>query len=154
MIKTKMFNAANKFSIIEEKEIVDFLFLHLEKFGDSEIDIKKAIDYAIEEYPTFGGFVLVSYENDMISGVVVVNKTGMKGYIPENILVYIATHKDLRGKGIGKHLMQETINHADGNIALHVEPDNPARFLYEKFGFTSKYIEMRYKRGDNSQNIT
>ncbi len=35
----------------------------------------------------------------------------------------------------------------DGDIALHVEPDNPARFLYEKYGFTNKYLEMRYKRG-------
>ena len=84
-------------------------------------------------------------END-ISGVVVVNQTGMKDYIPENILVYIATHKNFRGKGIGKGLMQKTIDVAEGNIALHVEPENPARFLYEKVGFSSKYIEMRYKK--------
>jgi [ribosomal protein S18]-alanine N-acetyltransferase len=51
----------------------------------------------------------------------------------------------MRGRGIGKHLMKETIKHAEGDIALHVEPDNPAGFLYEKVGFTSKYKEMRYK---------
>lgn len=79
-----------------------------------------------------------------MSCVVVVNQTGMKGYIPENILVYIATHNELRGKGIGKKMMLKAIEIADGNIALHVEPDNPARFLYEKIGFTSKYLEMRY----------
>ena len=49
----------------------------------------------------------------------------------------------MRGQGIGKKLMRDTIQMANGNIALHVEPDNPARFLYEKVGFTSKYIEMR-----------
>ena len=68
----------------------------------------------------------------------------MNGYIPENILVYIATHNELRGRGIGKMMMLKAIEIADGNIALHVEPDNPARFLYEKIGFTSKYLEMRY----------
>jgi Acetyltransferases len=68
----------------------------------------------------------------------------MKGYIPENILVYIATHKKYRGRGIGKRLMTEALRRADGNVALHVEPDNPAKFLYEKLGFTSKYLEMRY----------
>ncbi len=41
-------------------------------------------------------------------GAVVVNGTGMEGYIPENILVYIATHKVSRGKGIGKKLMEES----------------------------------------------
>jgi hypothetical protein len=26
------------------------------------------------------------------------------------------------------------------------EPDNPAKFLYEKLGFTNKYLEMRLQR--------
>ncbi|NQU80140.1 MAG: GNAT family N-acetyltransferase, partial [Bacteroidetes bacterium] len=109
-------------------------------------DIEKAVDYALKETTSFGGFILVSYLENEISGIVVVNQTGMKDYIPENILVYIATHKNHRGKGIGKELIQKTINLAKGSIALHVEPENPARFLYEKVGFNSKYIEMRYKK--------
>ena len=67
----------------------------------------------------------------------------MDSYIPENILVYIATDASQRGKGIGKALMQNAIETANGNIALHVEPDNPAKKLYEKLGFTNKYLEMR-----------
>jgi ribosomal protein S18 acetylase RimI-like enzyme len=70
----------------------------------------------------------------------------MSGYIPENILVYIATHKDFRGKGLGKKLMQEAINFAKGDIALHVEANNPAKYLYEKLGFTAPYLEMRLKK--------
>jgi ribosomal protein S18 acetylase RimI-like enzyme len=81
-----------------------------------------------------------------IVGVTVVNETGMSGYIPENILVYIATHKDFRGKGLGKKLMQEAINFAKGDIALHVEANNPAKHLYEKLGFTAPYLEMRLKK--------
>jgi len=76
----------------------------------------------------------------------VMNKTGMKGYIPENILVYIATHRDYRGQGIGKLMLEESVNEADGNIALHVEPDNPALHLYKRTGFTSKYLEMRLQK--------
>jgi len=143
MITTKLFDKENKPEDFEKKEIIDFLYNSLEQFGDPKADIGKAFDYAMMEYQSFGGFVLVSYEGTMITGAVVVNQTGMKGYIPENILVYIATHKSMRGKGIGKHLMQKAIEAASGNIALHVEPDNPARFLYEKVGFTTKYIEMR-----------
>jgi len=77
---------------------------------------------------------------------VVVNNTGMKGYIPENILVYIAVRGDQRGKGVGKGLMAQALERAQGSIALHVEPDNPARKLYESLGFTNKYLEMRLHR--------
>ena len=146
MIQTKVFNPTNKPDLKEKEGVINFLFENLQEYGDPKSDIEKCIDYALKETTSFGGFILVSYLENEISGVVVVNQTGMKGYIPENILVYIATHKNHRGEGIGKLLMQKTIDFAEGSIALHVEPDNPARFLYEKFGFSSKYIEMRYKK--------
>jgi ribosomal protein S18 acetylase RimI-like enzyme len=144
MNEIKLFNESNRPSSKEKLEIVEFLFEHLENFGDSKNDIEKAVNYALKETNSFGGFVLQAFEGDRLSCVVVVNQTGMKGYIPENILVYIATHNELRGRGIGKMMMLKAIEIADGNIALHVEPDNPARFLYEKIGFANKYLEMRY----------
>ncbi|MCK5822988.1 MAG: GNAT family N-acetyltransferase [Bacteroidales bacterium] len=146
MFQTKVFNITDKPNLKEKDKLIDFLFDNLQEYGDPKSDIEKAVDYALEETPSFGGFLLVSYLENEISGVVVVNQTGMKDYIPENILVYIATHKNHRGEGIGKSLMQQTIELAKGNIALHVEPENPARFLYEKVGFSSKYIEMRLKK--------
>ncbi len=146
MIKVKIFNAVNLPTTIEKESLIDFLFVNLEQYGDPKLDIEKAINYALKEIPSFGGFVLAAYQDDKLVGEVVVNETGMEGYIPENILVYIATHKEYRGKGIGKLLLSKTIENTQGSIALHVEPDNPARFLYEKMGFTSKYIEMRLKK--------
>ncbi|MCJ7802921.1 MAG: GNAT family N-acetyltransferase [Candidatus Marinimicrobia bacterium] len=146
MAQTKVFNTTNKPDLKEKESVINFLFDNLQEYGDPKSDIEKCIDYALKETTSFGGFILVSYLDNEISGVVVVNQTGMKDYIPENILVYIATHKNHRGKGIGKELMQKTIDLAEGSIALHVEPENPARYLYEKFGFSSKYIEMRYKK--------
>lgn len=127
-----------------KSKIIDFLYYNLQEYGDPRPDIEKAIGYSLKEYESFGGKILVSQMDNVITGAVVLNRTGMKDYIPENILVYIATHKDHRGKGIGKQLMNKAVEVTEGNIALHVEPDNPARFLYEKVGFTSKYVEMRY----------
>lgn len=139
----KTFTQKQKPTAEEKSDIIHFLHRHLETFGDPLNDIEKCIDYALKEYQSFGGFIISAYEKDEIAGVVVINKTGMKDYIPENILVYIATHKSYRGKGIGKELMLKAIDFADGNIALHVEPNNPAVRLYEKLGFTNKYLEMR-----------
>ncbi|MEO9210553.1 MAG: GNAT family N-acetyltransferase [Ginsengibacter sp.] len=146
MKEIKIFNENNKPEHQEKKEIIDFLYQHLENFGDSKEDIEKCLNYALKETQSFGGFILQSMESGEINSILVINKTGMNGYIPENILVYIATHKDFRGKGIGKMMVNKAIETAEGDIALHVEPDNPAKFLYEKIGFTNKYLEMRYIR--------
>ncbi len=125
--------------------IATFLFNHLDEFGDAREDILKAIDYALDATVRPGGFVLTATNTakEEMVGAVVVNRTGMEGYIPENILVYIATHRNYRGHGIGKMLMSKAIKFADGSIALHVEPENPAVHLYRKLGFTNKYLEMR-----------
>lgn len=146
MTETKVYNTTNKPNLEEKEALINFLFDNLQEYGDPKSDIEKAVNYALKETPSFGGFIVVSYLENEISGVVVVNQTGMKDYIPENILVYIATHRDHRGKGIGKLLMQKTVDISEGSIALHVEPNNQARFLYEKVGFSSKYIEMRMKK--------
>ena len=125
-----------------DDKIVHFLYTHLDKYGDEKEDIQKCLNYVHNK----GGFVLLEIQQEEIVGAVVINETGMEDYIPENILVYIAVHQNQRGKGLGKILMKNAIKHCKGNIALHVEKDNPAIFLYEKLGFENKYLEMRLTR--------
>lgn len=127
------------------QDVVSFLFKHLEQYGDPAEHIRAAIGYALSDETAKGGFLVVAQIDGAIAGAVVVNKTGMEGYIPENILVYIAVDNALRGRGVGKALMKEALGRATGAVALHVEPDNPAKKLYEKLGFTNKYLEMRYQ---------
>ncbi len=146
MSKMRIYDSIEKPNITEKENIINFLHQHLEEFGDPKHAIKAAIDFALKETPSFGGFVITTSENDELIGAVVVNQTGMQGYIPENILVYIATHKNQRGKGVGKKLMKKALDLAKGDVALHVEANNPAKFLYEKVGFTNPYLEMRLKR--------
>lgn len=127
--------------VYTHQTIASFLFTHLEQYGDKIEDILKCINYAMN--PEKGGSIIVGLDDSKIVGVVILNNTGMSGFIPENILVYIAVDNSQRGKGFGKKLMQKAIDTVDGNIALHVEPDNPAKGLYESLGFTNKYLEMR-----------
>ena len=146
MIVIEKFNPATEIESHFREKIIDFLFHNLEQYGDPKNDIQEAIKYALSDETNKGGFVIYAKMDSEIVGAVVVNETGMKKYIPENILVYIATDAEQRGKGIGKQLMIEAMATAKGSIALHVEPDNPARKLYEKLGFTNKYLEMRYAK--------
>lgn len=142
MIQVRTFSAFDKPKDKEKSAIISFLYTHLEQYGDKKEDIQKAFDYVTNGH-SYGGFIVTASEGGKLLGASVVNKTGMTGYIPENILVYIATHNEHRGKGVASALMNTIIEKADGNIALHVEHDNPAKALYEKFGFTNKYLEMR-----------
>lgn len=146
MSKVEALSAIDNATYLQKKEIADFLFAHLDQYGDPHEDIMRCLDYALDKAADKGGFVVLVRENGLIVGAVVMNKTGMSGYIPENILVYIAVDGSQRGKGVGKKLMNTAIDMASGGIALHVEPDNPARHLYEKLGFTNKYLEMRLKK--------
>lgn len=129
------------------ENIADFFYDHLDEFGDKKEYILNCIGYAYGDNPGQDGFILLaideSNEEPKITGGVIINRTNMSGYIPENILVYIAVHGDYRGEGLGSQLMERIIEAADGDIALHVEPDNPAVHLYEKYNFTNKYLEMR-----------
>ena len=146
MIFTKVFDPVNRPTIEEKKAIVNFLHTHLEQYGDPKKHIEAAIDFSLKETESFGGCTIILQDNEDIKAAVVVNKTGMNGYIPENILVYIATDKNSRGQGLGRQLMEKVIAETEGDVALHVEANNPAKKLYEKLGFTNPYLEMRLKK--------
>lgn len=133
-------------TVFNREQIADFLFEHLDEFGDKKEYILQCIGYAYGDKEGQNGFVLLSHEHGEVSGAVIINDTNMSGYIPEHILVYIAVHREHRGKGLGSKLIERTIEATEGAIALHVEPHNPAIRLYEKYGFTNKYLEMRRKK--------
>ncbi|MDZ7771936.1 MAG: GNAT family N-acetyltransferase [Balneolaceae bacterium] len=127
-------------------QIADFLYEHLDEFGDAREHILASIAYAYGEENGQDGFVLVASDGKQLVGAVVINDTNMGGYIPEHILVYIATHGDYRGQGVGSRMMERILERTEGDVALHVEHDNPARHLYEKYDFTNKYLEYRHSK--------
>ncbi len=143
-----IFNLFSSQDNVTRDMVVDFLHEHLDRFRDSKEDINKCLDYVFSSEKSEGGFILLALDNDNLVGVVVMIQTGMSGYIPENFLVYVAVDSNIRGKGIGGKLIKKAIAETNGNVALHVEYDNPAKRLYERVGFSSKYAEMRYQKKD------
>ena len=131
---------------LTKEKFIDFLYTHLDRFGDPKDQIEKSIDYAFSNAEGKGGFLLAGFWDGKLVGGLIMNETGMSGYIPDNILVYVAVNAEMRGKGIGATIIKKSFELAKGDIKLHVEYDNPAKRLYERLGMTTKYAEMRLKK--------
>lgn len=130
---------------LTKDKFVAFLHHALDRFADPPEQISAAVDYAFSTDPGRGGFVLLGEVEGELVGAVVFNRTGMEGYIPGYVLVYIAVEPDRRGEGLGGRLMGRSVEETNGDFKLHVEKDNPAVRLYRRVGLTDKYLEMRYE---------
>jgi len=146
MLEIKEIRKPEDFGDLTKEQFIDFLFEHLDQFGDPKKDIEKSIDYAFSTAEGKGGFLLAGYYEGELAGTLVMNNTGMSGYIPENILVYVAVDSKFRGKGFGGEIIKKSFEIAEGDVKLHVEYDNPAKRLYERVGMKTKYAEMRYEK--------
>lgn len=129
-----------------EDHIVNFLHNAMKPYEDTIGDIQHGLNYAFSTEAGKGGFLLLARLDRQLSGVLVMLNTGMRGYIPENLLLFVAVAPEARRMGIGQDLVMWAIDECDGDVSLHVEYDNPAKRLYERIGFTSKYAEMRYSK--------
>ena len=124
--------------------IVKFFHTTMKPYEDRPEDIECALDYAFSNHQGKGGFLMLARVDGRLGGALLMLNTAMKGYIPENILVFVTIDPELRGRGLGRQLIEHSISECDGDVKLHVEYDNPAKGLYERIGFTTKYAEMRY----------
>lgn len=122
-------------------------FLHgaLGRFGDDPAHIARGMSDALSATPPGRGFVLLALDGDRLVGALVMLRTGMSGYVPENLLLYVAVDPRERGRGVGSRLCREAAAACEGDVKLHVEYDNPAKRLYERLGFENKYAEMRLR---------
>ncbi len=149
MLEIKKYNQESDLNPVTRDEYVDFLFTHLGQYGDPKADINKCLDYAFSKEKSEGGFALGAFFNNQLVGALVINHTGMSGYIPANILVYVAVDEKYRGRGFGQQIIEKAFLYCEGDVKLHVEYDNPAKKLYERIGFKTKYAEMRYSNTSN-----
>lgn len=121
-------------------------FLHhdMRPYHDSLPDVVRGLRHALD--PDRSGFVVLAEHGNRLAGAVVILDTGMKGYVPEQLLLFACVRPDLRGQGLGRAIIEEALGYATGDVKLHVEPGNPARRLYRRVGFAEPYVEMRWRR--------
>ena len=125
---------------LNPEKLADFLCANMAPYQDTLEDTLRGINDAISR----SGFIVLAFDKDQLMGCSVMVPTGMKGYVPENLLLFVAVARDYRNKGIGSRLIKHTISECRGKIKLHVEYDNPALALYERMGFKFKYADMRF----------
>jgi ribosomal protein S18 acetylase RimI-like enzyme len=123
-------------------------FFHetMKPYHDSLEDVQSALDYGLVPGKGAGGFLMLVHEDEELLGACLMLRTGMSGYVPEYILLFVSVAPEARGRGVGSRLIMRCIEESGTDVKLHVEYDNPAKRLYERLGFTSDYAEMRYKQ--------
>jgi len=127
-------------------QVACFFHETMKPFHDELHDVQAALDYAFVEGKGQGGYLALAHHGSTILGCVCMLNTGMGGYVPANILLFVSIAPETRGQGLGEHLIRFALDHCKGDVKLHVEYDNPAKRLYERMGFVSKYAEMRLVR--------
>ncbi len=127
-------------------ELAEFLHRALKPYDDPLPAVRRGLDDALSPDSPLANFVLLAERDQRPLGAVVMLKTRMRAYIPENLLLFIAVEPEQRGRGLGRRLIDRAVRECAGEVKLHVEYDNPAKRLYERAGFVNKYAEMRYSR--------
>ena len=129
---------------LSRDDVAQFFHTTMEPYNDELHDVEAALDYAFVPGRGQGGFLMLVHRDRRLLGALLMLSTGMKGYVPEHILLFVSVLPETRGQGIGGELVRRSLAECPGEVKLHVEYDNPAKRLYERLGFTSKYAEMRY----------
>ena len=149
MIEHTLYNAYTKVPSLNKRSIINFVQTNSSHTDLSAEMISEAIDYAVKEIPSFGGFILTAKKENRMVGAIVVNKTGLNGGNPKHSIVYLALDKKHRQHDISAELIRRAIKLAGGDISLRVEHNSDSIDHFKTLGFQTKYVEMRM----TSQNI-
>jgi len=128
---------------LESQEERDALVVDLDRFLGKYSDPRPGMLEALEEARR-SGFIFEAIDRSCGRvGIVVITATRFNTFQPYYHLAYIATSPEYRGRGAGKFLLSEALKRTDGNLALHVSPDNEAAVaFYERQGWKIKYLRM------------
>jgi GNAT superfamily N-acetyltransferase len=133
------------------RALVQFFHDSMQPWSDTPTDIDKAFDYCFSKSDGKGGFLVLMSDNpvgdnEQLAGALLMLRTDMDGYVPGHLLLMVSVMPDRRGQGVGRRIIERALEECSGDVKLHVDYENPARRLYERLGFESKYAEMRLKR--------
>jgi GNAT superfamily N-acetyltransferase len=130
----------------DRASVTSFIHQQLKPYEDTLADIDASFEYVFSSEKRAGGFVLLTGLEDKLVGALVVLNTGMGGYVPENLFLFLVVDAEHRNAGLGEALVQRALAECSGSIKLHCDLDNRARRFFERIGFVHRYNEMRLLR--------
>lgn len=140
------YDAYTRLSPLEAERLTQFILGHHEGPKPTERAVSKAIQYSAKEIPGLGGYVFVLKEKDEIRGLMVVNKTGMGDYIPENFIAFLTIHSEHRRTGLEQQLMDYALEYCRGDMAIHIKEMGRSMKFLQRNGFELTHMEMRLNR--------
>jgi hypothetical protein len=132
-----VYNAFTGMSISERQQLLLFMKAHVGENGDTPYEL--ALDYALKLIPSFGGFVLVAYQDIFPIGCLIVNKTGMEGFGPAHIISVAYQHPQFKAyPEIMEKLLGRAMEFTTGDISYYVRPG----------GFQTEFIHQFKEASD------
>lgn len=127
-----VYNAFTGMSISERQRLLLFMKAHVGE--NSETPCELALDYALKLIPSFGGFVLVAYQDIFPIGCLIVNKTGMEGFGPGHIISIAYQHPQFKPfPEIMEKLITRAIEFTGGDVSYYVRPDSLQKEFIRQF---------------------
>lgn len=133
-----MYDAHQGLSYHKKLALVKFIRTY-GKLLQKNTNLLDAIEFALKEKPSFGGFILTIEHENRILAALIITKTGMTGIMPEHLLVVEAFYPSLIETRIPEHLFQKAHQFAKGNIAKIVREENNERIMIKPLINTPNY---------------
>jgi len=155
MVKQTIYDPFTKITPFEKSKVSSFLIKNQEVGSLKKVQISAAIEAAVKDVHSFGGFIMTMSDDTELIAVVVVNHTGMERFGPGHLISYFATHKEHRNVGIGRKLLATTISKLNGDIATHLPLQNPDSELFQELGFETNQVFLQLtQKKEKSKNNT
>ena len=133
-------------SFILKERITRFILDNSSERDQNYENVWRSVEYALSLSRNQGGFILLAREDGDITGALVINRTSMEDYIPENILIHLVIGAHVNRNIIGEKLLGMAIEITKSKIAVRLNKDHPDLSLYEIMGFRERYIEYQLQK--------
>ena len=120
MTTPTLYDAYTGIGVPKKKALIGFLRQYSDVTWIQPEGIQKAVEYAVKEIPSFGGFIVTVEEDHQILAALIINKTGMQSYLAEHIIVMNAIMPEYVNGPIMNELLRKAYGVAKGDIAMIV----------------------------------
>ena len=131
MTTVSKYDAFSNMNFYKKTALIKFLCaVNATPEADKE-KVTKAVDYALKETISFGGFIVTLEKEGQFVGAIVINKSGMGGLLPENLVVLNGVAPVAAQEEILALLLREAVMFTRGDIAIvrKVDQSNEVHLL-------------------------